>query len=105
VFGVHAHDRHAESSERVVDDLLEDRALVFEVEIEGPSCHSGGRDDVVDLRRVVAVLREHVTRMMEDLVATFGFVHDVSNRVWHARGGFSRTAEGMGWSSPRGGVE
>ena len=56
VVRIDAHDRHAEAREGAVDDLLEDGALVLEVQIERAARDPGGGDDVVDLRRVVAAL-------------------------------------------------
>ena len=57
-----------------VDNLLEDGALVLEVEVERPGDACGG-DDVLNLRRVVAALREDVPRDGRDLLPRSGLPH------------------------------
>ena len=75
VVRVDPHDRHAEPRDRAVDDLLEDGALVLEVEIEGPPRDAGGGDDVVDLCRVVAAPRKDVAGHVEDLLPSLRLAH------------------------------
>ena len=78
VVRVDPEDGHAEAREDAVDDLLEDGALVLEVEIEGAARDARGGDDVVDLRGVVAALGEDVARVVQDLLAPLGLVHSMT---------------------------
>ena len=47
-----------ERRDELIEQLVEDGALRLEVEIEGPARDVGALDEVVDARRVVALLRE-----------------------------------------------
>src|SRR5690606_15815250 len=55
-----------------IDELGEDRALVLEVEIEGPARDARPRDDVVDGGVVVTAPRENIAGCSQDLLASFG---------------------------------
>lgn len=68
--GVDALDALRDAREEPIDELLEDRPLVLEVEIERPARDLGTRDDVVDLRLVVPLLGEDVAGAIEDLRAS-----------------------------------
>src|SRR6185312_10756719 len=87
VVRIDAEDRHPQAGEDAVDDLLEDGALVLEVEVESSARDPGRGDDVVDLRGVVPTLREHVARVVEDLLPPLGLVHrsispESTKRAW-----------------------
>jgi hypothetical protein len=73
-------NRHADAGEHPVDDLLEDAALVLEIEIERAAGDPGGGDDVVDLGRVIPALREDIARVVQDLLAALGLVHGDGRR-------------------------
>jgi hypothetical protein len=73
--GIDPHDGHADLGERAVDDLLEDRALVLEVQVKRAPRDQGGRDDVLDLGLVVTAARKHVAGMVQDLLPPFGLAH------------------------------
>ena len=75
ILGVDAHDGGAEARERPVHDLLEDRALVVEVQVEGAARDAGGGHDVVDFCGVIPALREDIASVGEDLLSTLGLVH------------------------------
>ena len=72
---VDGEDGAAEAPEEHVDELGEDRSLVREVEVEGPLRDLGRRDDVVDLRLVVALRREDVARRRHELKPARRLVH------------------------------
>jgi hypothetical protein len=73
---IYAKDRHRQFRERPIDNLFEDRALVLEVEIERAARDAGSRDDVFDLGRVIAPLREYVARVLQQLLSSLGLLHD-----------------------------
>src|SRR5262249_62043562 len=71
--------------EEAADDLVEDLALFLKVEVKRALGDGGGARDVVDGRGVIAFLREHAARGLDELSAPLELPGHACRFYAHAR--------------------
>src|ERR1019366_5355567 len=80
VLRVHPDDRHPDVGERAIDDLLEDRALVLEIQVKRAARDAGFGHDLVDLRVGIAPPREDLAGGVQDTLPPLDLAHTRSHR-------------------------